>query len=211
VRLRPNRPAGFRAGENNGGSATHPGRHPFSARTRCAGIASCACPSGDVLVNFNSAIAHQFRAICDGSRTRLAPSCRRSRFNFMSEARIWYSRTPDQRALSSDFENVIALSDEFYHELVAHPIPYDLDAIKLLAASPAVLDLYMWLSYRCFKAKGKEMIPLFGDFGLSRQIGSVEYSRPGGSVECSSSGSRPFGRSGPSAQPASAQTDRACS
>jgi hypothetical protein len=110
--------------------------------------------------------------------TSKAKVVQRSRFNFMTEARIWYSRTPDQRALSSDFENVIVLSDEFYQELVAHPIPNDLEAIKLLAASPAVLDLYMWLSYRCFKAKGKEMIPLFGDFGLSRQIGSVEYSRP---------------------------------
>ena len=110
--------------------------------------------------------------------TSKAKMVQRSRFNFMSEARIWYSRTPDQRALSSDFENVIVLSDEFYQELVAHPIPNDLEAIKLLAASPAVLDLYMWLSYCCFKAKGKEMIPLFGDFGLSRQIGSVEYSRP---------------------------------
>lgn len=29
------------------------------------------------------------------------------RFNFMREAQIWYSRVPDQRALSSDFENVI--------------------------------------------------------------------------------------------------------
>jgi len=110
--------------------------------------------------------------------TSKAKVVQRSRFNFMSEARIWYSRTPDQRALSSDFENVIVLSDEFYQELVAHPIPNDLEAIKLLAASPAVLEHYMWLSYRCFKAKGKEMIPLFGDFGLSRQIGSVEYSRP---------------------------------
>jgi hypothetical protein len=27
-----------------------------------------------------------------------------------------------------------------YQELIAHPVPNDLDAIKLLAASPAVLD-----------------------------------------------------------------------
>jgi plasmid replication initiation protein len=59
------------------------------------------------------------------SLTGKAKVVQRSRFNFMSEARIWYSRTPDQRALSSDFENVIVLSDEFYQELVAHPIPND--------------------------------------------------------------------------------------
>ena len=37
----------------------------------------------------------------------------RSRFNFLQEARIWYSRNPDQSVLSGDFENVIVLSDEF--------------------------------------------------------------------------------------------------
>src|SRR4051812_45404162 len=36
----------------------------------------------------------------------------------------------------------------------------------------------MWLSYRCFIAKGEEIIPLFGSFGLCAQIGSAEYARP---------------------------------
>jgi hypothetical protein len=36
----------------------------------------------------------------------------------------------------------------------------------------------MWLSYRSFKAKGTEAIPIFGDFGLANQLGCVEYSRP---------------------------------
>ena len=35
----------------------------------------------------------------------------------------------------------------------------------------------MWLSYRCFLANGKEVIPLFGPYGLASQIGSVEYAR----------------------------------
>jgi len=97
--------------------------------------------------------------------TGRASLVQRSRFNFMREAQIWYSRATDQRVLSSDFENVIVLSYEFYQELVAHPVPNDLEAVKLLAASPAVLDPYMWLSYRRFKAKGVERIPLFGEFG----------------------------------------------
>ena len=57
-------------------------------------------------------------------------------------------------------------------------MPNDLEAVKVLAASPAVLDLYMWLSYRCFKSKASESIPIFGDFGLASQLGCVEYSRP---------------------------------
>jgi hypothetical protein len=112
------------------------------------------------------------------AETNRAKVIQRSRFNFMSEAQIWYTRTPDQHVLSSEFENVVMLSDEFYNEVTSHPLPNDLDAVKVLAASPAVLDLYMWLTYRCFKASGTESIPIFGDFGLAGQIGTVEYSRP---------------------------------
>ena len=101
----------------------------------------------------------------------------RSRFNFMREAQIWYSRAPEQRPISTEFENVVVLSDDFYQEILAHPVPNDLEAVKVLAASPAILDLYMWLTYRSFKAKGTELIPIFGDFGLSNQLGCVEYSR----------------------------------
>ena len=80
--------------------------------------------------------------------------------------------------LPDEFHNVIVLSDEFYAEIVDHPIPTDLEAVKVLSAAPAVLDLFMWLVYRCFVAKGEERIPLFGNLGLAHQIGSVEYSRP---------------------------------
>jgi Plasmid encoded RepA protein len=102
----------------------------------------------------------------------------RSRFNFFREAQIWYSRDLDQCPLSEQFENVIVLSDEFYREISAHAIPADLEAVKVLASAPAVLDLFMWLSYRCFLAKGQETIPLLGPFGLAGQIGSIEYARP---------------------------------
>jgi hypothetical protein len=102
----------------------------------------------------------------------------RSRFSFFNEAQIWYSRDPDQCPLSDQFENIIVLSDQFYQETNAHPIPADLDAVKILPASPAVLDLFMWRSYRCFLAKGPEAIPLLGSSGVANQIGSIEYARP---------------------------------
>jgi hypothetical protein len=96
----------------------------------------------------------------------------------MSEAQIWYSRSPSQPVLSPQFEYVIVLSEDFYREVTQHSVPNDLDAVKVLASAPAILDLYMWLSYRCFKAKGPESIPIFGPVGLVSQLGSVEYSRP---------------------------------
>jgi len=102
----------------------------------------------------------------------------RSRFNFLSQAQIWYNRDAEQPPLSEEFANVVVLSDEFYREISEHPIPADLEAIKVLACAPAVLDLFVWLTYRCFSAKGPERIPLFGGFGLAQQLGCVEYSRP---------------------------------
>jgi len=110
--------------------------------------------------------------------TGRAKVVQRSRFNFFREAQIWYSRDLDQCPLSEQFENLIVLSDEFYREISAHAIPADLEAVKVLAGAPAVLDLFMWLSYRCFLAKGQEAIPLLGTFGLAGQIGSIEYARP---------------------------------
>jgi hypothetical protein len=80
--------------------------------------------------------------------------------------------------LSEEFENVIALSDEFYQEISAHPIPTDLDAVRVLSSSPAVLDLFMWLSYRCFLARREEAVPIFGPYGLAAQLGNIEYARP---------------------------------
>ena len=101
-----------------------------------------------------------------------------SRFNFMSEARIWYSPNTEQPTLPGDCRNVIVLSSEFFQEIMDHPIPTDLEAAKALSCAPAALDLFTWLSYRCFVAKGEERVPLFGDFGLANQLGSIDYVRP---------------------------------
>ncbi len=82
----------------------------------------------------------------------------RVRFNFMAEARIWYSG-----ALPRDS---------------SHPIPTDLQAAKALSSSPAALNLFTWLPYLCFTARGQERVPLFGEFGLLNQLGSIAYARP---------------------------------
>jgi hypothetical protein len=115
-----------------------------------------------------------------GTDTQLekAAMMHHSRFNFMREARIWYSRDPNQDMLPGGMENQIVLSDEFFREVTAHSIPTDLEAAKALSSAPAALDLCMWLSYRCFTAKGPERIPIFGDFGLAGQLGSADYARP---------------------------------
>ncbi len=93
------------------------------------------------------------------SRHAKARVVHRSRFNFLREAQIWYNRDLEQAPPSDACANLIVLSDEFYREVTEHPIPTDLDAVKVLSAAPAVLDLFMWLAYRCFVAKGEERFP----------------------------------------------------
>jgi len=100
-----------------------------------------------------------------------------ARFAFLREAQIWFNRGTTLEAPPQYFENVIVLSEEFYQEVLAHPIPTDLEAVKVLSGAPAVLDLFMWLCHRCFVSHGDEAIPLFGKYGLTAQLGSVEYSR----------------------------------
>jgi hypothetical protein len=115
-----------------------------------------------------------------GTDDQVHPSSvfQQARFNFMSEARLWYSRDGDQQVLPTEGENVVVLSPEFYREVTTHPIPTDLHAARALSGSPAALDLYNWLSYRCHLAKGEERVPLFGLFGLTAQLGIAEYRRP---------------------------------
>lgn len=100
------------------------------------------------------------------------------RFHFLQEARLWYSPDLDRPQPLEEGQNRIVLSNEFYREILSHPIPADLEAAKALSSAPAALDLFLWLSYRCFVAKGPERIPLFGTFGLVAQLGSAEYARP---------------------------------
>ena len=58
---------------------------------------------------------------------------------------------------------MIVLTPESYQEVTSHPIPTDLQAAKALSCAPAALNLFTWLSYRCFVARGEERIPLFGE------------------------------------------------
>lgn len=94
-----------------------------------------------------------------------------ARFNFIQQARIWYSGGAAEA-------NAITLSAEFFQEIRDHPVPTDLNIARLLAHTPGAFDFYLWLSYRSFTAKGTQSIPLFGEHGLATQLRCAEYSRP---------------------------------
>ncbi len=98
----------------------------------------------------------------------------RVRLHFIRRLRLWYAKDVKQATLPGDqFENSIELSDEFYQELAAHPIPVDMGVVRALKDSSGCLDLYTFLVWRCFVARGQTIIPLAS---LAKQLGTAEYS-----------------------------------
>jgi hypothetical protein len=82
----------------------------------------------------------------------------------------WDAKAPDQAAL---WKSTVTLSAAFYQELIEHPVPVDLRAIKALKRSPLALDIYVWSTYRASYAKKSSTIPWAA---LAMQFGS-DYGR----------------------------------
>jgi hypothetical protein len=59
---------------------------------------------------------------------------------------LWW----DQPA-PGDLDPFLLLSQDFYDEILAHPVPIDLEVIRALR-SPLEIDVYMWLTYRSVRA-----------------------------------------------------------
>ena len=60
---------------------------------------------------------------------------------------LWWDDPPPD----SDNRSYILLNDDFYQEVVAHPIPVSLDAIRNFR-SPFEMDIYMWLTWRSLRS-----------------------------------------------------------
>ena len=59
----------------------------------------------------------------------------------------WNERKPAQPVL---WESKIELSEDFYNEIISHPVPLDMNILRGLKRSSLGLDLYLWLTYRVF-------------------------------------------------------------
>ena len=59
----------------------------------------------------------------------------------------WNPKRPTERSL---WESKIELGEKFFHEIIQHPVPLDMNILKALKRSPLGLDLYLWLTYRTF-------------------------------------------------------------
>jgi hypothetical protein len=48
------------------------------------------------------------------------------------------------------WNSTIELGEKFFQEIIAHPIPLDLNTLRAMKRSSLGLDLYLWLTYRTF-------------------------------------------------------------
>ena len=102
----------------------------------------------------------------------------RARFHFFDRMRLWFNHhEPEPSASDDSSENVISLSEAFYREIDQHRIPVEREVIAALAHAPGMLDFYMWMVWKSWTLNGRTaQVPLFGDGGLTSQLGSTEYS-----------------------------------
>ena len=62
----------------------------------------------------------------------------------------WNERRPDEQGL---WDSQIELGEKFFHEIIQHPVPLDLNILKALKRSSLGLDFYLWLTCRTFTLK----------------------------------------------------------
>ena len=82
----------------------------------------------------------------------------------------WDFETPDQESL---FTTWLQLSEDFFNEIIASPVPLRTEIIKALRKSPLAIDVYMWVSYRLYgmQQSGQEELSLsYGS--LQEQFGT---------------------------------------
>ena len=63
---------------------------------------------------------------------------------------VWNPKKPNEPVL---WESTVELGHDFFHEILRHPFPLDMNTLKALKRSPLGLDLYLWAVYRTFSLK----------------------------------------------------------
>jgi hypothetical protein len=83
----------------------------------------------------------------------------------------WHPREDKQAAL---WQSTVVLGEQFFKEVIEHPVPVDLRAIRALKQSAMALDIYVWLTHRSIYLKLETVIPWVA---LAAQFGA-DYKRP---------------------------------
>jgi hypothetical protein len=100
------------------------------------------------------------------------------RYQLITGVKLWFDRntSENQHTLDVLWPNFIELDPFFAQDLRERSLPIDLNTIRAIKRSPAVLDFYAWQtwrSYRLLRNNEKEIrVPIFGPYGLWVQFGS---------------------------------------
>jgi len=93
---------------------------------------------------------------------------------------LWWNSSKNKEI---SWQSTLELSEKFFDEIAAFPVPIDMEALKILKKSPLALDIYFWLTYRFSYLKKKTNIPwglLQNQFGSSYQCsnqGRLDFKR----------------------------------
>ena len=83
---------------------------------------------------------------------------------------FWHPRQIDQRGL---WDSSLELSERFFKEIIAAPVPIDMRVFHSLSKSPMAMDIYTWLTYRMFVLRKSGRSSAFVPWvGLKSQLGS---------------------------------------
>ena len=78
----------------------------------------------------------------------------------------WNPKRPDERML---WESKIKLGEQFFQEIIRHPVPIDMNTLTALKRSSLGLDIYLWLTYRIFALKSPQRLTwrqVYRQFGV---------------------------------------------
>ena len=78
----------------------------------------------------------------------------------------WNERKPGEPVL---WDSKIRLGEDFFNEIINHPMPLDMNTLKALKRCALGLDLYLWLTYRTFALRAPLRLTwrqVYQQFGL---------------------------------------------
>lgn len=83
---------------------------------------------------------------------------------------FWHPKASEQRGL---WESSLELSEGFFREIMAAPVPIDMRVFHALTKSPLAMDIYTWLTYRMFILRRSGRSSAFVPWaGLKAQFGA---------------------------------------
>ena len=80
---------------------------------------------------------------------------------------VWNPKRPNEPVL---WESTVELGQDFFQDIIRHPVPIDMNTLRALKRSPLGLDLYLWLTYRTFALRAPLRLPwqqVYRQFGSS--------------------------------------------